>query len=151
MSSFIKHLHYLTVAFQNTFFCTSLVHMSILWQILWQYFTRLMLKCFILIFELQMCGSKGSVKDTDGQPGSMGERSNQFHTYCCLLRVHNNSAEPALFDIVSVSCSWGWLLLDQSAWCSTCRLQWCFTSTWKKRSRKHFFEQWKCLHCSPLL
>lgn len=31
------------------------------------------------------------------------EGSNQFHTYCCLPRAHNNSAEAALFDIGDVS------------------------------------------------
>lgn len=77
------------------------------------------------------------------------ELSNQFHTFGCLLRVHNNSAECVLFDIVNVvmfigMASFGW------AWCSIGRLQWSLTSTWKKMSRKHFCKQWEILQLARL-
>lgn len=58
----------------------------------------------ITLFFFFLFISKWSVKDTDGQSGYR-VRSNQFHTSCCRLTVHNNSAEPAPFDIVDVSCS----------------------------------------------
>lgn len=97
----------------------------------------------ILMHSLLSSRSKWSVKDTDGQLGEQRKRSNQFHTYCCLPKVHNNSAEPALWHCECVR--FIGIAPFGSAWCSTRRLQWSLTSTWekKKMSCKHFCEKAK--------
>lgn len=79
------------------------------------------------------------------------EGSNQFHTSCCRLRAHNNSAEPAPFDIVDVSCSQGRLLLDQPDAALADFSGASHPPTKKKMSCKHFGSHRKFLNCSPPL